>query len=80
MGTRIIFFQRIMHFINAGLERSAYQRTRRHLLRLNDRILEDMGFSRELLERGQKAWPWRMPEETYAGDPVHPARLRHQTA
>ena len=32
---------------------------REHLLRYDDRMLADNGFSRELLEKGVTAWPWR---------------------
>jgi uncharacterized protein YjiS (DUF1127 family) len=61
MTTRQTFFQRITQFS----ERVAHERTRRYLVGLDDRNLEDMGFSRELLEQGPKAWPWRVPGETY---------------
>ncbi len=37
-------------------------RVREVLLRSSDRMLEDAGFSRELLESGVKAWPWHKPE------------------
>jgi len=61
MSTRKTFFQRIMEFS----ERVAHERTRRYLVSLDDRTLADMGFSRELLEQGAQAWPWRVPEVTY---------------
>lgn len=32
------------------------------LLRCDDRVLADNGFSRDLLELGVKAWPWRVEE------------------
>jgi len=35
-------------------------RARRYLLDRSDRFLLDNGFSRELLERGNGAWPWRL--------------------
>ena len=41
-------------FVNAGRANA-----RRYLLRQSDRVLADGGFSRELLERGNAAWPWR---------------------
>ena len=47
------------------IERS---RLRQELLRLDARLLEDAGYSRELLEDGVRAWPWLMPAEP-------PARL-----
>ena len=34
-------------------------RTREVLLRQSDRMLDDAGFSRELLLQGVHAWPWR---------------------
>lgn len=46
------------------MERS---RLRQDLLRLDARLLADAGFSRELVEAGVRAWPWRAPEETAAG-------------
>jgi uncharacterized protein YjiS (DUF1127 family) len=61
MSTRTTFFQRIMQFMSISIERAAHERTRRYLVGLDDRTLEDMGFSRELLEQGSKAWPWRVP-------------------
>lgn len=32
------------------------------LLKSNDRLLEDAGFSRELLEKGANAWPWQVTD------------------
>jgi uncharacterized protein YjiS (DUF1127 family) len=45
-------------------ERSHLQQ---ELLRLDARLLEDAGYSRELLEAGVAAWPWRLPGEPAAG-------------
>src|SRR5262245_61802821 len=42
------------------IERS---RLRHDLLKLDARLLADAGFSRELLEAGVRAWPWRAPDE-----------------
>ncbi len=36
---------------------------REHLLRYDDRMLADNGFSRELLEKGIAGWPWRTETE-----------------
>ena len=36
---------------------------REHLLRYDDRMLADNGFSRELLEKGIAGWPWRIETE-----------------
>lgn len=38
-------------------------RLRSRLLGSSDRVLQDMGFSRELLLQGVEAWPWRMDGE-----------------
>jgi len=46
--------------IFSWIERS---RLRHDLLRLDARLLADAGFSRELVEAGVRAWPWRAPEE-----------------
>ncbi len=41
------------------------RRARRTLLAKSDHLLADMGFSRELLEQGVKAWPWLVaPDRT----------------
>lgn len=41
-------------------------RARAELLRLDDRVLADAGFSRILLESGTRAWPWRADDEMAA--------------
>jgi len=46
------------------IERS---RLRERLLKFDVRTLADMGFSRELLKRGVRAWPWRPPVEPAGG-------------
>jgi len=46
------------------IERS---RVRQRLLRMDDRRLEDIGYSRALLEDGVRAWPWRLPVDSIAG-------------
>ena len=38
-------------------------RLRHSLLQLDARLLADAGFSRELVEAGVRAWPWRTPAE-----------------
>lgn len=48
--------------IRASMQRAGYDRARREMLRLSDRLLDDVGVSRELLEQGVDAWPWRKPE------------------
>lgn len=42
-----------------------YERSqlRKKLLDQDERTLADAGFSRELLEEGVRAWPWRLPAE-----------------
>jgi len=50
--------------IFSWIERS---RLRHDLLRLDARLLADAGFSRELVEAGVRAWPWRAPAEPAEG-------------
>ena len=38
----------------------AHRRDRNLLLRLDDRTLADINISRELLDSGVKAWPWKL--------------------
>lgn len=47
------------HFTRHGFETFKRERTRQHLLALNERALADLGFERELLEQGVDAYPWR---------------------
>ena len=46
--------------LRTWIERS---RLRYNLLQFDGRLLADAGFSRELVEAGVRAWPWRAPEE-----------------
>ena len=46
------------------IERS---RMRHDLLQRDARVLADIGYSRELLERGVRAWPWKAPAEPPEG-------------
>ena len=55
IATFIVFSQR-------RKEIQALKETRAYLLSLDDRLLEDAGFSRTLLKQGLKAWPWRSAE------------------
>ena len=48
-------------------ERAGRARLRRELLKHDERTLEDMGFSRELLEAGVGSWPWRLEAEASIG-------------
>lgn len=56
-------FQLYRVFIRVG-----HGRLRRELLRCDDRLLADAGFSRQLLEEGVGAWPWR--EVGLSADPA----------
>jgi|SRR5690349_21314938 uncharacterized protein YjiS (DUF1127 family) len=42
-------------------------RLRHDLLQLDARRLADIGYSRDLLEEGVRAWPWRLPTDPAAG-------------
>ena len=46
------------------IERS---RLRKALLRLDERRLNDIGYSRTLLEAGMRYWPWRTPTDPTGG-------------
>ena len=41
-------------------------RLRQKLLKMDERRLDDIGYSRALLEDGVRAWPWRTPIDTIA--------------
>jgi len=49
----------------------ARHRTREVLLRTSDRMLEDAGFSRELLEKGVSAWPWTVESVNDLPTPIN---------
>ncbi len=55
----LVRVNRIITAIQHRLELSARARTRRVLLDRSDRLLEDAGISRALLQAGVHAWPWR---------------------
>lgn len=46
-------------------------RARNYLLAQSDRVLADIGFSRERLERGNAAWPWTASEEASVDEKAH---------
>lgn len=56
----------IFEALNNGFVRfmnnAARNRLRNDLLARNDRLLEDIGVSRELLEEGVGAFPWRVAD------------------
>jgi uncharacterized protein YjiS (DUF1127 family) len=53
----------LMSRLLTWIERS---RMRQDLLRLDERLLADAGFSRARLDAGVRAWPWRIPAEPAA--------------
>lgn len=53
----------IITFLKDSLLKYGHNRLRIQLLGSSDRLLEDMGFSRELLLQGVSAWPWRVDGE-----------------
>ena len=53
--------ENLLHGFNSYMTYLGRARAREVLLRSSDRMLEDAGFSRELLESGVKAWPWHTP-------------------
>lgn len=54
-------FDNLLHGFNSYMTFLGRARARDVLLRSSDRMLDDAGFSRELLESGVKAWPWHKP-------------------
>ena len=60
-----MIFDRFWHRILAAAENVGRARARQELLSLGDRTLADAGISRELLEEGVRAWPWRAPVDTH---------------
>lgn len=54
-------FDNLLHGFNSYMTFLGRSRVRDVLLRSSDRMLDDAGFSRELLESGVKAWPWHKP-------------------
>ena len=57
------------------------ERAREILLRSDDRMLADAGFSRSLLEEGVAAWPWRSDAVNEAGlPPIQLDLVTHEQA
>lgn len=58
---------KVLKKVALGYERYMTYRGREvardYLMRCDDRMLADNGFSRELLTQGVDAWPWRTMEE-----------------
>lgn len=51
----------------------ARDRVRREFLARDDRFLDDVGVSRELLEQGLAAWPWKAGQQPARAVVVKPA-------
>ncbi len=60
--------------LSNALERSARERARNELLRLDPRLVEDAGLSRELLHEGIGSWPWRLKDEAIVLQEAREAR------
>jgi hypothetical protein len=63
MTNKTNFLERVMKTLIEARERKARVDIHQHLSGLSDRHLEDMGFSRDLINQGPKAWPWHAPVE-----------------
>ncbi len=70
----LVLVKRMLAVIQHRLELAARARTRRVLLDRGDRFLEDVGISRELLEAGVHAWPWRVDGSASPAEPVREGR------
>jgi uncharacterized protein YjiS (DUF1127 family) len=57
------FLNTIASGVTNALERAGRERARNELLRLDPRLVEDAGLSRELLHEGIGSWPWRLKDE-----------------
>ncbi len=58
----MIAIRALIQLIQHRKEKAALCQTRAYLLSIDDRLLEDAGFSRDLLLKGVKAWPWKTEE------------------
>lgn len=63
------------YMINLGKKRALEV-----LLNTSDRMLEDAGFSRELLEQGVKAWPWKLQHDEQQLEPLGFEELANERA
>lgn len=79
MSNKTSFLGRVMNVLLEARERKARVDISQHLNSLSDRHLEDMGFSRELINQGPKAWPWRTPAEPH-GTPMLAAAMQARKA
>ena len=55
--------------INSGMEYMRRTSTLQELKKLDNRQLNDLGFSRELLNQGVTAWPWGKDMQTLQPQP-----------
>jgi uncharacterized protein YjiS (DUF1127 family) len=60
------FLNHVVSGLTNALERAGRERARHELLRLDPRLIEDAGLSRELLHQGIGSWPWRLKDEAEA--------------
>lgn len=77
------FFDRLSDALSWRLAYAGRTRARLDLLKRSDRFLADNGFSRELLEQGNAAWPWQAFESAPSSVPqpaAQPADLRGSTS
>lgn len=59
-----MIFNKIKKGISEAIIFAGYSRTASELLTYSDKHLADIGISRELLEQGATAFPWRAEVET----------------
>ncbi|MFK7856398.1 MAG: hypothetical protein AB8B79_19940 [Granulosicoccus sp.] len=67
------FLKKFMASYDSYMTLVGREKAREVLLNSSDRMLEDAGFSRELLEVGVKAWPWRVTSD----ESLPPMQLSH---
>lgn len=64
--------RKLIGLIQNSNEMTARRETLNYLLSLDDRLIEDAGFSKELLMKGIKAWPWRPQDDLQDQDMITP--------
>lgn len=74
----IIMFKAIKKGFNGFVTRVGRERVRREFLLRTDSFLDDIGVSRDLLEEGVDAWPWKTAGEF--GQIVKPVNNRSVAA
>ena len=68
-------FTRVKALLADIFNMAGRDRARNSLLMLNDHLLQDLGISRDLLLKGNTAWPWRVDSVVEAPSAVKEQRI-----